>query len=118
MQQLDFYDSSPSFLRRSSLTSSLNHEDEDDGFLEILDDNMEVRPRRSARPVGGAGPAETNDLCSPAGRRWDADGNGELADRSVSGRRRRRFSKLDSCSEPCAGSERVQMTAAWCRRSL
>lgn len=41
-QQLDFYDSSPMFLRRSSLTSSLN-EDEDDGFMDILDDNMEVR---------------------------------------------------------------------------
>uniref|UniRef100_A0A674PK62 M-phase inducer phosphatase n=1 Tax=Takifugu rubripes TaxID=31033 RepID=A0A674PK62_TAKRU len=40
-QQLDFYDSSPSFLRRSSLTSSLNDDDEDDGFLEILDDHME-----------------------------------------------------------------------------
>lgn len=43
VEQLDFYDSSPMFLRRSSLTSSLN-DDEDDGFLEILDDNMEVRP--------------------------------------------------------------------------
>lgn len=94
MQQLDFYDSSPSFLRRSSLTSSLN-DDEDDGFLEILDDNMEVRPRRLARPVGGVWLAESNDLCSPAGRRWDADGNGELAHCSLSGRQRRRFSKLD-----------------------
>ncbi|MEQ2283824.1 hypothetical protein AMECASPLE_015473 [Ameca splendens] len=34
------YDSSPVFLRRSSLTSSLN-DDEDDGFLDVLDDNME-----------------------------------------------------------------------------
>lgn len=42
IQQLDFCDSSPLFLRRSSLTSSLD--DEDDGFLEVLDDNMEVRP--------------------------------------------------------------------------
>lgn len=41
VQELDFYDSSPMFLRRSSLTSSLN-DDDDDGFLEVLDDNMEV----------------------------------------------------------------------------
>lgn len=39
-QQLDFYDSSPMFLRRSSPTSSLN-DDEDDGFLDVMDDNME-----------------------------------------------------------------------------
>ncbi|XP_037833618.1 M-phase inducer phosphatase 2 isoform X2 [Kryptolebias marmoratus] len=39
VQQLDLYDSSPVFLRRSSLTSSLN--DDDDGFLEMLDGNME-----------------------------------------------------------------------------
>lgn len=39
VQQLG-YDSSPIFLRRSSLTSSLN-DDEDDGFLDVLDDNME-----------------------------------------------------------------------------
>ncbi|KAK2809771.1 hypothetical protein Q5P01_000493 [Channa striata] len=32
VQQLDFNDSSPVFLRRSSLTSSLNDDDEDDGF--------------------------------------------------------------------------------------
>uniref|UniRef100_A0A3B3XD76 M-phase inducer phosphatase n=1 Tax=Poecilia mexicana TaxID=48701 RepID=A0A3B3XD76_9TELE len=38
IQQLE-YDSSPVFLRRSSLTSSLN-DDEDDGFLDVLDDNM------------------------------------------------------------------------------
>lgn len=38
VQHLDFHDSSPMFLRRSSLTSN---EDDDDGFLEILDDNME-----------------------------------------------------------------------------
>ncbi len=42
VQQLEFHDS-PLFLRRSSLTSSLN-DDEDDGFLDVLDDNMEVRP--------------------------------------------------------------------------
>lgn len=42
-QQLDFYDASPVFLRRSSDASSLN-DDEDDGFLEALDDNMEVWP--------------------------------------------------------------------------
>lgn len=42
VQQLEFFDSSPMFLRRSSLTSSLN-DDEDDGFLDVLDDNMEVR---------------------------------------------------------------------------
>nr|XP_046269302.1 M-phase inducer phosphatase 2 [Scatophagus argus] len=40
VQQLDFYDSSPMFLRPSSLTSPLN-DDEDDGFLDVLDDNME-----------------------------------------------------------------------------
>ncbi|XP_031733256.1 M-phase inducer phosphatase 2 isoform X3 [Anarrhichthys ocellatus] len=40
IQQLDFFDSSPMFLRRSSPTSSLN-DDEDDGFLDVLDDNME-----------------------------------------------------------------------------
>lgn len=42
VQQFDYYDSSPMFLRRSSLTSSLD--DKDDGFLDIMDDNMEVRP--------------------------------------------------------------------------
>lgn len=41
VQQLDFHDSSPMFLRSSSLTSS---NDEDDGFLDVLDDNMEVSP--------------------------------------------------------------------------
>uniref|UniRef100_A0A8C2ZP63 M-phase inducer phosphatase n=1 Tax=Cyclopterus lumpus TaxID=8103 RepID=A0A8C2ZP63_CYCLU len=40
IQQLDFYSSSPMFLRRSSPTSPLN-DDEDDGFLDVLDDNME-----------------------------------------------------------------------------
>lgn len=50
MQQLDFHDSSPVFLRRSSTASSLN-DDEDDGFLEVLDDNMEVRPARLDSPV-------------------------------------------------------------------
>lgn len=49
-QQFDFYDSSPVFLRRSSLTSSLNDE-EDDGFLDVLDDNME---NDSAMPMGMA----------------------------------------------------------------
>ncbi|XP_033844346.1 M-phase inducer phosphatase 2 [Periophthalmus magnuspinnatus] len=38
VEQPDF-DSSPTFLRRSSLTCSLD--DEDDGFLDIMDDNME-----------------------------------------------------------------------------
>lgn len=53
-QQLDPYDSSPLFLRRSSLTSSLNDEDEDDGFLEILDDHgLEVPPPHTQRPVVG-----------------------------------------------------------------
>ncbi|KAK2814700.1 hypothetical protein Q5P01_000633 [Channa striata] len=41
VQELDFNDSSPMFLRRSSLTSSLNDDDEDDGFLDVLDDNVE-----------------------------------------------------------------------------
>uniref|UniRef100_A0A3Q3FF42 M-phase inducer phosphatase n=1 Tax=Labrus bergylta TaxID=56723 RepID=A0A3Q3FF42_9LABR len=36
IQQLDFQDSSPMFLRRSSL-----NDDDDDGFLEVMDDNME-----------------------------------------------------------------------------
>lgn len=49
IQQLDFCDSSPLFLRRSSLTSSLD--DEDDGFLEVLDDNME---NNSGMPMGMA----------------------------------------------------------------
>ncbi|XP_068436587.1 M-phase inducer phosphatase 2 isoform X2 [Clinocottus analis] len=40
IQQLDFYSSSPIFLRRSSPPSSPN-DDEDDGFLDNLDDNME-----------------------------------------------------------------------------
>ncbi|XP_037551363.1 M-phase inducer phosphatase 2 [Nematolebias whitei] len=40
VQQLDLFDSSPGSLRRSSLASSLN-DYEDDGFLEILEDNME-----------------------------------------------------------------------------
>ncbi|KAM9340734.1 M-phase inducer phosphatase 2 [Symphorus nematophorus] len=50
VQQLDFHDSSPMFLRRSSLTSSLNDE-EDDGFLDVLDDNME---NDSGIPMGMA----------------------------------------------------------------
>ncbi|XP_036928227.1 M-phase inducer phosphatase 2 [Acanthopagrus latus] len=49
IQQLDFCDSSPLFLRRSSLTSSLD--DEDDGFLDVLDDNME---NNSGMPMGMA----------------------------------------------------------------
>ncbi|XP_041828867.1 M-phase inducer phosphatase 2 [Melanotaenia boesemani] len=49
VQQMDLYDSSPTFLRRSSLTS-LNDDDED-GFLEILDDNME---NNSGMPMGMA----------------------------------------------------------------
>lgn len=47
-QQPDF-DSSPMFLRRSSLTCSLD--DEDDGFLDIMDDNME---NDSGMPMGMA----------------------------------------------------------------
>ncbi|XP_053702012.1 M-phase inducer phosphatase 2 [Synchiropus splendidus] len=47
VQQLVFCDSSPEFLRRSSLTSSLN---DDDGFLEVLDDNME----NDSMPMGMA----------------------------------------------------------------
>ncbi|KAM4541667.1 M-phase inducer phosphatase 2 [Odontesthes bonariensis] len=50
VQQLDLYDSSPMFLRRSSLTSSLN-DDDDDGFLDVLDDNMESD---SGMPMGMA----------------------------------------------------------------
>uniref|UniRef100_A0A3P9HB63 M-phase inducer phosphatase n=1 Tax=Oryzias latipes TaxID=8090 RepID=A0A3P9HB63_ORYLA len=48
-QQLHFHDSSP-FLRRSSLTSSLG-DDEDDGFLEVLDDDVETD---AAMPKGMA----------------------------------------------------------------
>lgn len=43
------FDHSPMFLRRSSLTCSLD--DEDDGFLDIMDDNMEDD---SGMPVGMA----------------------------------------------------------------
>ncbi|KAM7376344.1 hypothetical protein PAMP_006085 [Pampus punctatissimus] len=50
VQQLEFHDSSPMFLRSSSLTNSLN-DDEDDGFLEVLDDNME---NDSGMPMGMA----------------------------------------------------------------
>ncbi|XP_076604053.1 M-phase inducer phosphatase 2 [Chaetodon auriga] len=49
VQQLDFCDS-PMFLRRSSLTSSLN-DDEDDGFLDVMDDSME---NDSGMPMGMA----------------------------------------------------------------
>ncbi|XP_078796674.1 M-phase inducer phosphatase 2 isoform X4 [Oryzias latipes] len=48
-QQLHFHDSSP-FLRRSSLTSSLG-DYEDDGFLEVLDDDVETD---AAMPKGMA----------------------------------------------------------------
>ncbi|CAM9324614.1 unnamed protein product [Lampetra planeri] len=47
VQQLDFHDSSPMFLRQSSLTSSLD--DDDDGFLEVQDDNMD---NNSDMPMG------------------------------------------------------------------
>lgn len=40
VQQLEFHDSSPMSLRRSSLNDD---DDDDDGFLDSLDDNMEVR---------------------------------------------------------------------------
>uniref|UniRef100_A0A1A8EQ67 M-phase inducer phosphatase n=2 Tax=Nothobranchius korthausae TaxID=1143690 RepID=A0A1A8EQ67_9TELE len=40
VSQMDSFNSSPLFLRRSSLTSSLR-DDDDDGFLDIFDDNME-----------------------------------------------------------------------------
>uniref|UniRef100_A0A665UXV2 M-phase inducer phosphatase n=1 Tax=Echeneis naucrates TaxID=173247 RepID=A0A665UXV2_ECHNA len=50
VQHLDFHDSSPNFLRSSSLTSSLN-DDEDDGFLEVMVDNME---NDSGMPMGMA----------------------------------------------------------------
>lgn len=107
MQQLDIYDSSPVFLRRSSLISSLNDDDEDDGFLEILDDNMEVRRHQLGCPVVGCG-NNGNNVCSAAGWLWDADGNGELAHCSVSGRQRvRGFCKLDFCSEASAGSSQT-----------
>ncbi|XP_059209902.1 M-phase inducer phosphatase 2 isoform X2 [Centropristis striata] len=49
VQQLDFFDTSPMFLRRSSTTSA--HSDEDDGFLDVLDDNME---NDSGMPMGMA----------------------------------------------------------------
>ncbi|XP_062253861.1 M-phase inducer phosphatase 2 [Platichthys flesus] len=49
IQQLDFFDSSPVFRRRSS-GSSLN-EDEDDGFFGVPDDNME---NDSGMPMGMA----------------------------------------------------------------
>uniref|UniRef100_A0A8C6TE08 protein-tyrosine-phosphatase n=1 Tax=Neogobius melanostomus TaxID=47308 RepID=A0A8C6TE08_9GOBI len=49
MVRLPDFDSSPMFLRRSSLTCSLD--DEDDGFLEIMDDNME---NDSEMPMGMA----------------------------------------------------------------
>lgn len=45
--QLDFCDSSPVSLRRSSLTSSAN--DDEDGFLDVLDDDME---NDSGMPMG------------------------------------------------------------------
>lgn len=46
MQQLDVYDSSPVFRRRSS------NDDEDDGFLEVLDDVEVSRPRRDCPVLG------------------------------------------------------------------
>ncbi|XP_028994968.1 M-phase inducer phosphatase 2 [Betta splendens] len=46
VQQLDFHDSSPMFLRRSSLNA-----DDDDGFLDVLEDNME---NDSDMPMGMA----------------------------------------------------------------
>ncbi|XP_034715016.1 M-phase inducer phosphatase 2 [Etheostoma cragini] len=46
IQQLDFQDSSPMFLRRSSL-----NDDEDDGFLDVMDDQME---NDSGMPMGMA----------------------------------------------------------------
>ncbi|XP_047467669.1 M-phase inducer phosphatase 2 [Mugil cephalus] len=46
IQQLDFHDSSPMCLRRSSL-----NDDDDDGFLDVLDDNMEDD---SGMPMGMA----------------------------------------------------------------
>ncbi|KAL3049507.1 hypothetical protein OYC64_008875 [Pagothenia borchgrevinki] len=49
IQQLDFFESSPMFLRRTSTDSPLN--DEDDGFLEVMDDNMEDDSRM---PMGMA----------------------------------------------------------------
>lgn len=61
MQQLDFSDASPAFPRRSSDTSCLN-EDEDDGFLEVLDDNVEVRPLCAAL-LSGLCPAGSNHIC-------------------------------------------------------
>ncbi|XP_028252276.1 M-phase inducer phosphatase 2 isoform X2 [Parambassis ranga] len=47
VQQLEFHDSSPMSLRRSSL----NDDDDDDGFLDSLDDNME---NDSGMPMGMA----------------------------------------------------------------
>lgn len=47
-QRLEFFDNSPVFLRRSSLTCSLN-DDEDDGFLDVLDDNID---NDSGMPMG------------------------------------------------------------------
>ncbi|XP_061898401.1 M-phase inducer phosphatase 2 [Entelurus aequoreus] len=40
VQKLEFNDSSPLYLRRSSLTSVLD-DDDDDGFLDVLDDHMD-----------------------------------------------------------------------------
>ncbi|XP_029317178.1 M-phase inducer phosphatase 2 isoform X2 [Cottoperca gobio] len=51
IQQLDFFESSPMFLRRSSPTSPVNDDEADDGFLEVLDDNME---NDSGMPMGMA----------------------------------------------------------------
>nr|XP_019953786.1 PREDICTED: M-phase inducer phosphatase 1-like [Paralichthys olivaceus] len=52
VQQLDFYDSSPVFLRGSSASSLSDDVDEvDDGFLDVMDDNME---NDSGMPMGMA----------------------------------------------------------------
>lgn len=58
--------------------------------------------------LSGVSPAHGNNVCSAAGRLWDADGNGELAHCSASGRRRGRgFCKLDFSSEASAGSSQT-----------
>lgn len=86
MQQLDS-DSSPVFLRRSSLTSSL-HDDEDDGFMEVPDDSVEVcGPCPVVSRLIGSFLTTCPPPSPPAGRRLDADGDGEPAHSSAGGRR-------------------------------
>lgn len=127
VQQFDYYESSPMFLRRSSLTSSLD--DKDDGFLDIMDDNMEVRPcHLNWHPfkwcfswmdfISLSAPKKNSQTllrftwlhfiicptfvwqhsCHPTGRLWDADGNVQLAHSPSGGwQRSRGLCKFQSC---------------------